>query len=160
MGGWENFFFAQVGASAALTGLVFVGVSINLAKIMGFPGVPERALQALISLTAVLVIASLQLVPGQPRGVIGAEVLAVALPEAVGLAILSRRRGRVLEKQRQLPYTIRIALLLASVVPFVIAGGSLIAGVGGGLYWLVPGVVFSYASAIVDAWVLLIEINR
>ena len=27
--GWENFLLAQVGASAALAGLIFVGVSIN-----------------------------------------------------------------------------------------------------------------------------------
>jgi hypothetical protein len=31
--GWANFFIAQVGAAAALTGLIFVGVSINLNKI-------------------------------------------------------------------------------------------------------------------------------
>ena len=29
MTGWENFFLAEVGASAALVGLVFVGISIN-----------------------------------------------------------------------------------------------------------------------------------
>lgn len=34
MPGWENFFVAQVGASAALAGLVFVGISINLTKIV------------------------------------------------------------------------------------------------------------------------------
>jgi hypothetical protein len=34
MSGWENFLVAQVGASAALAGLVFVGVSIN----QGAPG--------------------------------------------------------------------------------------------------------------------------
>jgi hypothetical protein len=37
--GWENFFVAEVGASATLTGLIFVSVSINLTKIMTYPGV-------------------------------------------------------------------------------------------------------------------------
>jgi modulator of FtsH protease len=32
---WEPFFVAQVGASAALTGLVFVALSINLSRIIG-----------------------------------------------------------------------------------------------------------------------------
>jgi modulator of FtsH protease len=32
MSGWDNFFLAEAGASAALTGLIFVGVSINLTK--------------------------------------------------------------------------------------------------------------------------------
>src|SRR3712207_7418971 len=30
--GWENFFTAVAGAAAALTGLIFVGLSINLSK--------------------------------------------------------------------------------------------------------------------------------
>jgi hypothetical protein len=32
--GWENVFIGALGASAALTGLVFVGISSNLKKIM------------------------------------------------------------------------------------------------------------------------------
>ena len=43
---WVNFFFAEVGASAALTGLVFVGVSINLKRILSLPKLPNRALEA------------------------------------------------------------------------------------------------------------------
>jgi hypothetical protein len=30
----------------------------------------------------------------------------------------------------------------------------------GGIYALVPAVILSYLAAILDAWVLLIEINR
>ena len=33
MSAWESFFVAEVGASAVLVGLVFVGLSINLDKI-------------------------------------------------------------------------------------------------------------------------------
>jgi hypothetical protein len=43
MTGWESFFVAQVGASAAVAGLVFVGVSINLDKILKYAGLPGRA---------------------------------------------------------------------------------------------------------------------
>jgi hypothetical protein len=34
MGEWHEFFLAQAGAAGVLTGLVFVGVSINLEKIL------------------------------------------------------------------------------------------------------------------------------
>jgi hypothetical protein len=34
MPAWANFFLGELGASATLTGLVFVAVSINLSKIM------------------------------------------------------------------------------------------------------------------------------
>ena len=37
---WANFFFAEVGASAALVGLLFVAVSINLKRILEVPGLP------------------------------------------------------------------------------------------------------------------------
>ena len=46
--GWKSFFMAQV-ASAALAGLVFIGVSINLTKIMSSPSLPDRALEAIIA---------------------------------------------------------------------------------------------------------------
>ncbi len=41
--GWETFFVAEVGAAAALTGLLFVAVSINLTKVLAFPQLPGRA---------------------------------------------------------------------------------------------------------------------
>jgi hypothetical protein len=36
----------------------------------------------------------------------------------------------------------------------------MIAGRGGGLYWLLDGVMFSLIASLFDAWVLLIEILR
>jgi hypothetical protein len=64
MTGWESFFVAQVGASAAVAGRVFVGVSINLDKILKYAGLPGRAMEALVVLILVLVTSSLMLVPG------------------------------------------------------------------------------------------------
>ena len=65
MSAWENFFVAEVGASAVLAGLVFVGLSINLDKIIAGSGLPGCALEALVAMMAVLVVSSLLLVPGQ-----------------------------------------------------------------------------------------------
>jgi len=48
----------------------------------------------------------------------------------------------------------------AATLPVVVAGVSLLVGAGGGLYWLVPGVVFSLVVAVVNAWVLLVEVVR
>ncbi len=52
---WANFFVAEVGASAALTGLVVVAISINLAKILSYPSLPDRAAEAPFALVGVLV---------------------------------------------------------------------------------------------------------
>ena len=77
--GWENFFMAEVGASAALTGLLFVGVSINLTRIISLPGLPNRALLALVLLLTIMIVCSLLLVPGQSLTFVGIEVLVVGL---------------------------------------------------------------------------------
>ena len=42
----------------------------------------------------------------------------------------------------------------------IIAGSSVLAGGRGGLCWLVPEVIFGFVGAILNAWILLVEINR
>ena len=61
---WHEFFLAQAGAAGVLVGLVFVGVSINLEKILSDPGsgLTGRAAEALILLVAVLTASTLLLV--------------------------------------------------------------------------------------------------
>jgi hypothetical protein len=45
-------------------------------------------------------------------------------------------------------------------VPVLVAGVSELAGVGGGLYWLVPAMILLLGLGIMSAWILLIEILR
>jgi modulator of FtsH protease len=79
MSGWESFVTAQVGASATLAGLIFVGLSINLTKIVNYPGLTGRTVEGLAMLMTVLFVSSLLLVPEQSLLLIGAEVLVVGL---------------------------------------------------------------------------------
>jgi modulator of FtsH protease len=158
--GWENLFVAEAGASAALAGLLFVAVSINLARILQGPGLPGRAGEAISLLIAVLVVSTLVLVPGQSRVVLGAELLAAGLcgwSVQVGIQT-GAVRGRVAPSRALLLR--RIVLAQAATLPFVVAGASLLLRAGGGLYWLVPGVVLCLVVAVLDAWVLLVEILR
>ncbi len=45
MNEWHDIFIATAGASAALTGLIFVEVSINLSRILAIPTLPGRAVK-------------------------------------------------------------------------------------------------------------------
>jgi hypothetical protein len=156
--GWETFFVAEVGAAAALTGLLFVAVSINLTKVLAFPQLPGRAGESLMMLMAVLVIASLGLIPGQPRLALGAEILAVAALVWIWPMVLQKR---ALIPNAPLHWALTRALThQIGTVPLVVSGVSLLVGAGGGLYWLAAGALLSFAAAIANSWVLLVEIQR
>jgi modulator of FtsH protease len=160
MNGWENFFIAEVGASAALLGLLFVGVSINLSRIISIPGLPNRALLALIILLTILIVSSLLLVPAQPPTLIGIEILIVGLISWIIVTSLDVKILRTRQAQYRLPYMVNITLSQFALLPYVIAGIIVLTHGAGGIYWLVPAIIISFMKAILDAWVLLVEINR
>ena len=165
MGDWHDFFLAQAGAAGVLTALVFVGVSINLEKIVSESGsgLPGRAAEALILLVAVFPASILLLVPGQGPVMVGAEVLTVGLAAwgwivAIQLPLL--RSWQTMRPDLRGPFVLRVAMGQIATIPAIVAGIAVLAGGLGGLYWLVAGMVFSILVALFDAWVLLIEINR
>ena len=55
MNSWDSFFSAVAESSATLTGLIFVGVSISLTRILEIPKMASRALVAIILLLTVVV---------------------------------------------------------------------------------------------------------
>lgn len=154
---WSDLFVAVAGASAALAGLLFVAISINLERILGEQGLPERALEAVLMLVAVLLISIICLIPGQSDGVLGAELFLVAA--ALGFAILKPIRTQPSNPPRFYVAN-RWALRLAGSVPLLVGAASVMIGDGGGLYWVVAGIVFAILAGIANAWVLLVEILR
>jgi modulator of FtsH protease len=156
---WHDLAVAAVGATAALTGLLFVAVSINLDRILSFPWLPRRAGATLVLLVALLVAGVFVLVPGQPLPVLAAELGATGLVlVATGAAELVRVRG---EEDRPRGRRVgRAVIVLLPAGALLAAAGSLALGGGGGLYWLAGAVVGGIAAACANAWVLLVEIQR
>jgi hypothetical protein len=159
--GWGELFLAEAGASAALGGLLFVAVSINLERIIALRSLPGAALGAIVLLVAVLMVSTFALVPSQPRWVLGAEVLVVGIAAwSILTAIWIRALRAPIPNQPRFVPVISVVVTQAATLPVVVAGVSLLVGAGGGLYWLVPGVAFSLVVAVVNAWVLLVEVVR
>lgn len=51
-------------------------------------------------------------------------------------------------------------IVTVSTAPLVIAGATLLAGGGGGIYWILVGTILGIVGASVNAWIFLVEILR
>lgn len=155
---WHGFFGAAVGASAALLGLLFVAISINLELILKHRHLPGRAAATLGTLLSVLVACIFGLVPGQSVRTLGVEILAtgaVVATQAIWVSVGKRSEGDPLS------WTLgNLPTLLFPALAFVGGGCSLLAGSGGGLYWILAGTVLGFVGTALNAWVLLVEIVR
>jgi hypothetical protein len=160
MANWSNFFVAEVGAAAALTGLIVVAVSINLTRILSFEQLPARAGESLVMLISALLIAGLGLFPGQPVAAFGAETLVIGLV-AVAVALQNLWRSRIpVEGVTRGKIFLRAFVNALVVLPLVIGGALLLSGSMAGVYLIAVGILASLAAGVWGAWVLLVEIMR
>lgn len=160
MSGWENFFVAEVGASAALAGLLFVSVSVNLTRILELPGLPGRAGMTLIVLFQMLLISTCLLVPDQSARLAGVETLVIGAIIWLAIVIIEMRIAHPRYAGYRWELVMRVILGQAATLPFVGAGIAMLGWGWRGLYWVVPGVAFAFVYVFIQAWVLLVEINR
>ena len=155
---WTDLFVAAAGASAALTGLVFVAVSINIQEILRLPGVPDRALATLMLLLGAVVISLLPLIPDQSDTALGLELVLVGL---AFIAVIGVTGGRSFTRSDNPAVRIELVVLAGlGTLPYVVGGVLVLADAGGGLYWVVAGVIGAIVGAVLNAWVLLVEILR
>jgi hypothetical protein len=157
---WHELFVAAAGASAALTGLVFVAVSINVERILKFPGLPERALETVLLLLSVVLVSFIGLIPGQSQTALGLELLGEGLVFGAAIGLLATHSVPERSRPSRAAQIVRQFLLIAGTVPLILGGASLLADTGGGLYWTAAGMVFAMAGGVGNAWVLLVEILR
>ena len=157
---WQPFFTAQLGAAATLGGLVFVGLSLNLNKILAYAALPIRAMIALILLLLVLIVSSIVLIPHQKLSAIGTEMFIFAITgwgSATAMDIHVYRKTKLQSEHR---YVLNMILLQVATFPYVMGSVMILLKSTSGLYLIAVGVVASFVKAVSDAWVLLVEINR
>ena len=157
---WHDLFVAVAGASAALLGLLFVAVSINLGRILGFEGLPERALETLMLLLGVLLVSIVGLMPNQSHVALGVELLVIATTMIVIAVRLPILTGDASGREELTWKLSRWSVRVAAVGPLWLGGLLELLAIGGALYWVTAGVAFAIVGAVASAWVLLVEILR
>ena len=163
-GTWHDFFVAAAGATAALSGLIFVAVSINLPTILdkekeiGSTYLTGRALESLAALLVVLGVSLAGLDPSIGRVAFAAVLLVSAAGSAVSpvRATLAYRSSHV----KPVAYTLRRFIALILVAAYAISGVTLLTRGGGGLHWLLLAFLLAVTIAASNAWILLVEVLR
>jgi len=149
---WNDFFVMLGGASAALAGLVFVGLSLHARAVAADALLRVRAWNLTAGIVAVTVMSALVLVPGQGLRALGIELVAGgAFLAYVFSAPLRLHRPRVDPGLRA-----RTVAAVAATGLIVWAGASLLAHGGGGLYVLLVAGLFGVVLNVFGAWTLLI----
>ena len=157
---WQTFFSVQAESAATLTGLVFVAVSINLARILTSPGLPGRAAETIAQFLQVFFISTAVLIPGQKPRPLAAEILGVVLLCWVLQVGVQVKYARSRSGHPTLWIASRIVQTQMCTIPLFLAGILLLTGSPTAIYWLIPGFFLSFLAGVINAWVLLVEINR
>src|ERR1700685_3350432 len=136
MSDWVTFFATQCGASAALIGLLFVALSINLQRIILIPYLVDRLAEAVLVFLGLLVFSIFGLVPHQKVTTFGYETLATGL-FIWGLVAASQVRGfRSRPSEAPLAsYILRVAQLQAVTLSKMVPGVEITPVNPSGIFW-------------------------
>ena len=95
--GWGDLLACAGAAAAALAGLIFVGLSVNMSTLLdldrkrGQNFLTGRALEALVAMLNILVICIVTLTPHLLRGVLAAFILLTAVASAIAVTARGSR---------------------------------------------------------------------
>ena len=154
---WLGFGQALAAVAGALTGLLFVALSVKGDALAGSLRLRSRAAQTLVLFMTSVLIAVLLVAP-QPRAALGAELLAVAAVTGAILLVLDRRAGHASDRSVA-RYIERFSPNTVTAVLVAVAGLTLLLQAGGGLYWLIPAAVASLVGGVVNAWLYLVRVR-
>jgi hypothetical protein len=166
---WHDLFVASAGAAAALAGLIIVAMSVNIKEIIAIKSMPARGGTSIAALVLIVVVSIGALIPVQPNWMLGLEsivfglaALAFAVDSTVRLVQEGRGYGSGGRRRPLSNIIVNGGTSILQLVPFVIGGAVLAAGgaADAGLPWIAAGMMLVFIGAVVNAWVMLVEILR
>ena len=153
---WTNFAVITGSAAGALTGLLFVAVSISRERIAGHPALRGEAGRTLVLFMLPLLLSILLVLPGVSTTALGIGLIALAAVATTVLTLIGRGKKPVGEGSED-----RLARLLDRASPnlvvlilLLVAGCLELAG-DDGLYWVALSSVLSLVGGVINAWLFL-----
>jgi modulator of FtsH protease len=158
-GAWHDFFVTAGTAAAALTGLLFVALSIQLDRVLGHPEHRFRARGNFFGLTVVMVMALVVLMPSLSQRWLGVGLI---VPNLAAATVNAWHIRRVLPTffSGSVIFPLRVALSYALILMGVFGGISVIWGTGGGLVWPAIEAIGMLLIALLGAWSLLVGVAQ
>ena len=153
---WTDFAVIAGSASGALTGLLFVAVSLNRERLEEHPALRSEAGQTLVLFLLPLIVSMVLVIPGEPSWVLGLELVAVAIVSGVAMGLISRGKRPEGDGPED-----RLARLLDSVsfnlvtMLLVLAAGIVELAGADGLYVLAPALILALVNGVTNAWLFL-----
>jgi modulator of FtsH protease len=160
MESWHDFLIALAGASGVLVGLLFVAMSISLDQLLKAPHLISRGAGCLALIAGILMMCCALLVPD-----LGQTAIAwIILLGAIGLwGVVTATGVRAFEEGKatyRKQGIVAIVFFQLATLPQVAAGiGVFLVGTDA-LYLLAAGFMIAFIVAVLDSWVLMIEVRR
>jgi hypothetical protein len=156
---WHDFFLMVGGGAAALTGLVFVAMSIHLDSIALNAAHRHRARTVLTGLTAVFIRCALVLMARQNGQAVALELILVLIGVEVVLYWSIRQ---ALEATEASDPALRWRTIGSFVCLIIEQAGAvaLFFGNAGGLYAVGVGMMASFVFMVTGAWLLIVGVRR
>jgi hypothetical protein len=152
---WRDYFVMVGGGAAALTGLVFVAMTLHLDDIVHHPVHRHRARTILTGLTAVFLRCGLVLMGGQTRQAVAVELIAVLIVVEV---ILYRSVREALQSPNA-SVLVRALGSYGCLLTEQVGALFLFFGAVWGLYVVGLGMMFSFVFMVSGAWLLLVGVE-
>ncbi|MBV9897204.1 MAG: hypothetical protein JO020_23815 [Chloroflexi bacterium] len=152
---WSNFFVLVGTGSAALTGLVFVAISVNLKGVLKDATHTYRAINMLNGFTSVFILSSFALMGHQTNQTLGLAWLVVSL-FAAAINTNGYIRGFSVGGSRYALNFVRVAGGSACYLGQIIGSAMFLFGAGAGIYVSAVAVIVNFYFLVSGSWLLIV----